>query len=87
VPAVHTQTPFVQAWLLPQRMPQPPQLFLSVRVFTHVVPHAVWPGAQVHAPPEQVCVAPQALPQPPQLLLLLVTSMHTPPQAAWPAPH
>jgi hypothetical protein len=35
-------------------VPHPPQLLLSVLVFTHELPQSV-PLVHVHAPPEQLC--------------------------------
>jgi hypothetical protein len=51
---------------VPQRLPQKPQLFRSVRVSTQAVPHGVCPSGHVtHAPPEQIAPG-HALLQEPQ---------------------
>jgi hypothetical protein len=67
-------------WLLvAQRLPQRPQLFGSLAVFTQLAPHAV-PELHWQRPPLQDCPSPHRLPQLPQLFSSLVKS-------AQPLPH
>ena len=53
VPPVQLHSPAVQVPSAPQVMPQPPQLLVSVSVFTHVPSHSVVAAGQpppVHIP-------------------------------------
>ncbi len=62
-------------------VPQPPQLFPSVEVFTHAPPHDVNPVGHplvVHAPRKHVEPVAQALPQLPQFVALDERSTHVP---------
>lgn len=77
------QRPEVQVCPVAQRVPQAPQLVVSVVVSTHAVPHMVRGDAQVlppkQSPIEQVCPVAQRLLQKPQLLTSLMTSIHDAP--------
>ena len=62
----------MQTWFGPQTLPHPPQLVLSVALWTHALPHFVSPGAHAaaHLPWEQLgvrTVLAHETPQPPQL--------------------
>lgn len=63
-----------------QGVPQAPQLWLLVCVFTHAPPQLVVPIGQAatQAPAEQASPAAQALPQPPQLRTSLDVVVQTP---------
>jgi hypothetical protein len=60
VPAVHTRP-------IPQRVPQVPQLPVSVWRLTHRPLHEVCPLGHAHRPAAQVWPVPQRVPQVPQL--------------------
>jgi hypothetical protein len=75
---VLTQTPPEHAWLAPQTVPQPPQLFASVDVSTHVPPHRSSGVAHWHDPDRHVVPPPQTWPQAPQLELSELRSTHPP---------
>jgi hypothetical protein len=65
-PATHW--PLLHAPLGPQLMPQPPQLFTSVRGSTQLLPQLNCPSGQVDTqrPPVQVALPPHTVLQPPQ---------------------
>jgi hypothetical protein len=66
------QVPFRQVWLVPQTLPQAPQLLALVVVLMQVVPHRVGVAVgQVQTLFWQICGDVQMVPQEPQLLLLL----------------
>ena len=78
-PATHTQElPLLHApWKLDgqlslQEIPQPPQLYASVRMFTHWLSHAFLapplPLQGTHAPPVQMLSSVQTFPHAPQWL-------------------
>ena len=69
-PVLHVQTPLWQPMVakLPWHwLPQAPQLFRSVSRLRQVLPHNVWPTAQVHAPATQTWLLAHVLPHAPQL--------------------
>src|SRR5437764_566127 len=74
VQAAALQIPALQEAPIAQAMPQPPQLFTSVPVATHALPHRVVPVGQtpLHTLAEQLAVPPvgaaHLVPQAPQLL-------------------
>jgi hypothetical protein len=72
-----------------QTWPQVPQLFLSLDVSMHDVPHAVRPAPQLvpHDPPLHTVPVAQVRPQNPQLLPSLLRSSQTPLQLVSPAKH
>src|SRR5215207_3272366 len=76
-PPPHVHWPLVQASpVVPQALPQPPQLFTSVLRSTHLLPQRV-PVVHSHDPPWQVVPSTmQTLPQPPQWLLSELVSTH-----------
>lgn len=67
------------------RVPQPPQLMLSVCSLTQTLPHGVRPPAQPHVPPLQVWLLPHVVPHLPQLLVSDWRSTHVPEQYVCPA--
>jgi hypothetical protein len=63
----------LQAWVWPHLIPQPPQLFGSLLVLTHIVPQSVsppWQGLVLWQTPLMQTAAPQERPHWPQLSLL-----------------
>ena len=87
LPAGHAQRPFWQVVLLPQWVPQVPQLVLSAAKSTQALPHDDWFEAQPQRPALQVWFAGHAWPQLPQLVLSVCRSTHDPLQYAWPDGH
>jgi hypothetical protein len=78
--------PLTQLCSLGQRVPQLPQLFESVRVFTQLPLQKVsCVFVQMQLPPAQVCPLPHDWPQAPQWLGSLWTLTQAPPQESWPA--
>jgi hypothetical protein len=77
--------------LTSQGTPQPPQLFGSVAVFTHVPPpQSILPRGQRHTPPEQTCVAGQAVQLGPQCVasVFVLYAQGVPlPQSLYPSLH
>jgi hypothetical protein len=69
---------------VPQALPQPPQLLLSVVTSTHEPEQAIRPAWQVlpHVPPLQTWPALQGA-QPPQCAGLDTVETHAPPQKDW----
>lgn len=69
-------------------IPQPPQLFGSLPIFTQAPPQSVKPVGQPvveHAPAEQVDVGPHALPHAPQFALSDASDVQPPAQTVSPA--
>lgn len=82
-PLLHTtpasavaHVPPEQTALLRQRLPQPPQLVLSVCVLTHVLPHCMSPAPQEQVPLLQVPPLAHWCPQLPQLSASVLVSTH-----------
>ncbi len=69
--------------LVAQIRPQPPQLFVSVDVFTHAEPHRVFGEMHVavQTPAEQDCPEEQIRPQPPQLFTSVAVFTQSEPHA------
>lgn len=84
-PPLHMRSPIGQAqrpaWqLVPfaHRVPQPPQLMLSVCSLTQTLPHADNPAAQPHLPALHVWLLLHFVPHMPQLLVSVCRSTHVP---------
>jgi hypothetical protein len=46
-PGLQTHWPASQSWPLPQAFPQAPQFWALLATGVHVVPHIIWPAAQL----------------------------------------
>jgi hypothetical protein len=80
--------PLVHRSLAPHARPQPPQLPLSVRVSTQVIPQGICPAIgqfDTHELSSQRSSAAHARPQPPQFIAFAVVFTHTSPQRISPA--
>jgi hypothetical protein len=80
------QTLLVHVWPVEQRLSQAPQLFSSVTVLVHWVPHSFPGDAQLAAqlPPWQSWPSGQALKHPPQWRPSPRMFTQVPPHTAWP---
>jgi hypothetical protein len=67
-------------------LPQRPQLFTSLAVSAHELPHSVPPFAQTQAPDWQLWALGHVLPQAPQFKIVVML-VHAPLQSAEPAAH
>jgi hypothetical protein len=76
-----------QTWVGEHGIPQPPQLFGSLRVVTHVPLQSTWPTGQTQWLATQTVPPAQTWPQAPQSLGLFTRLTHAPLQSVSPPPH